>query len=241
MLYFVSWAMFSLVNYLTIPIQDKIFSQGEFLFLTTVFENVVIAVFAVLSGFLADIFGRKRLAIIGFIMVGMGYASLSLFQAQAAYFYFFADGVAWGIFYVIFLITIWGDIARYQHSEKFYFLGALPFVFSSFMRYLFEPYISSINSSLIFSYASIFLFLAVLPLVYAPETLPEVVIQNHDLNSYVKKAKAKAEREMGKSPLIEATDLQQDQESEQDPTLEPAVNDDSSEYEKAKQLAEKYY
>ena len=44
-----------------------------------------------------------------------------------------------------------------------------------------------------------FLFIAVLPLVYAPETLPEKVMKDRDLNSYVENAKKKAQKESGKS------------------------------------------
>ncbi len=50
----------------------------------------------------------------------------------------------------------------------------------------------------IFSFASVFLFLAVLPLIYAPETLPEKLMKDRDLKSYVEKAKKKAQKESGK-------------------------------------------
>jgi hypothetical protein len=41
---------------------------------------------------------------------------------------------------------------------------------------------------MIFSFASVFLFLAVLPLIYAPETLPEKTMKDRDLKSYIEKA-----------------------------------------------------
>ena len=52
------------------------------------------------------------------------------------------------------------------------------------------------NSQLgtIFSFASVFLFLAVLPLIYAPETLPEKIMKDRDLKSYIENAKKKAEK-----------------------------------------------
>jgi hypothetical protein len=40
-----------------------------------------------------------------------------------------------------------------------------------------------------FSLASFFLFVAVLPLMYAPETLPEKKIKDRELRDYLEKAK----------------------------------------------------
>ncbi|MCW4019184.1 MAG: MFS transporter [Candidatus Bathyarchaeota archaeon] len=234
LLYFASWCMFSLVNYLTVPIQNKLFnSEAEWLFLTSVFENVVIAVFAVIGGFLADIMGRKRLAVIGFVMIGIGYAALGLFGSQAVYFYFFADGVAWGMFYVIFLITIWGDISQNRRSDKIYFLGSVPFVMSSFMKTFFTPYLE-IEPTAIFSFASVFLFLAVLPLVYAPETLPDKVLKDRDLKNYVEKAQKKVQKEKEKAKKKE-------KQKSGDRKDERPLRENNGEYEEALRLAEEYY
>jgi MFS family permease len=189
-LYFIPWCMFSLVNNITIPVLSNLFSQGEeFVRFSAIFENFLVAVFAVVSGFLADIFGRKRLIIIGFAMLGIGYAVLGLApNITGWYFYTFVDGVAWGIFYTILLFVIWGDLARGRNSDKFYVIGALPYLFSNFFRLWLGPYVFEIPGTAIFSFASIFLFLAVLPLVYAPETLPEKQMRERELNIYIEKA-----------------------------------------------------
>ena len=44
------------------------------------------------------------------------------------------------------------------------------------------------NSSPLFAFGAIFLFFAVLPLMYAPETLPEKSLKDRDLKSYVERA-----------------------------------------------------
>jgi hypothetical protein len=49
-----------------------------------------------------------------------------------------------------------------------------------------------------FSLASFFLFLAILPLLHAPETLPEKTIQKRLLEKYVEDAKKTKERLEGK-------------------------------------------
>jgi hypothetical protein len=190
-LYFLPWCMFSLVNYMIIPVLSQIFHSGEqFVHSSAALEYVISAAFAFVGGFLADIFGRKRLAMIGFIMLGFGYAVLGLAQNIVGWcFYTIIDGIAWGIFYSIFFFTIWGDLAEGRSSEKYYAVGVMPYLFSNFMRLLLEPYVSLIPTTALFSFASVFLFAAVLPLVYAPETLPESVIRARQLKSYIEKAK----------------------------------------------------
>lgn len=236
-LYFIPWCMFTLINYMTIPIQQNIFqTEASYQFFTAM-ENIVIALSAVLSGFIADKFGRKRLTIIGFIMLGIGYAVMGLFSANASnviwgnIIYIISDGIAWGIFYVLFVFTLWGDLAYTKASDKLYFLGALPFVTSYFMQMLFSDSLQGIDKTLIFSFASFFLFLAVLPLFYAPETLSEKLLKDRDLQSYVMNAKKKADKETGKRSKKEEPPKEEE--------AEPAENDSS--YEEAKKLAEKYY
>jgi MFS family permease len=249
--YFIPWGMFTLINYMTIPIQSTIYpleptnvmlSQS---FLTEL-EYIISGLVAVLSGFVADRVGRKRLTMFGFIMLGIGYAVLGLVSANAgssanlatsgslllaSIVFTITDGIAWGIFYVVFLFTLWGDLAQSRNSDKFYFLGALPYMSSYFMQLLFAPYLTEISITTIFSFASVFLFLAVLPLVYAPETLPEKVMKDRDLKSYVEKAKKKAQK-----------DTENVTKKENNPEQEPAESaDNSKEYEEAKKLAEKYY
>jgi MFS family permease len=196
-LYFLPWSMFSLVNYMTGPIIDKIFySQANNNFLLNVLGPIIIALSALVCGFLSDKLGRKHLVIMGFIMIGLGYGSLGILPLDySRYIYVFSDGVAWGIFSVIFLLTIWGDLADVKMSDKFYFIGVLPYLFSNFGRLLFEPYLLAIDELAIFSFASVFLFIAVLPLVFAPETLPENIMKALGVNSYVGKAMEKAKKE----------------------------------------------
>ena len=196
-LYFIPWCMFSLVNYMTVPVASKLFFQGEeFIRFSMIIENILIAIFAVISGFLADIFGRKRLTIIGFAMLGIGYAVLGIapYSTEGLYFYIFVDGIAWGIFFTMFLFTLWGDLAQGLNSDKFYVIGALPYLFSNFMRLLFGSYLAEIPETAIFSFASVFLFLAVLPLIYAPETLPEKTMKDRELKKYIEKAQKEARK-----------------------------------------------
>ena len=254
-LYFVPWLMFTLINFMTIPIQRSIFSTPEnnFYGFFIILENVVIALFAVFSGFIADKWGRKRLTIVGFITLGIGYAAIGLFAADTlnpvnpvnsanlfwvGLFYYIADGIAWGIFYVLFIFTLWGDLAQNRNSDKLYFLGALPYVSSYFIQLLFTPILSEIPATTIFPFASFFLFIAVLPLVYAPETLPEKLMKDRDLKSYVEKAKQKAHKEVAKAHKKQKPDASPAEEESEE---KPHESGEGDEYDDAVKLAEKYY
>ncbi len=202
LLVFIPWLMFSIVNYTAIPMVNKIGSVlkdtwGPLVSLSPIIENATAGLFAVVFGFFADFIGRKRLVLAGFSLLGLGYAVLGMGTTPpniyAWWFYTITDGVAWGAFFTIFIMTIWGDLAYGQSSEKYYAIGSLPYLFSIFMRF-FPKFTSDLPSNLVFSFASFFLFIAVLPLIYAPETLPEKKIKERELKGYLEKAKRKAER-----------------------------------------------
>ena len=195
LLYLVPWIMFCLVNFLEAAVLKSLFG-ADFYNLTPVMEFGVGSIAALIGGVFADLVGRKRIVIFGYVMLGIGYAILGLFPDQmfSWYFYIAVDGIAWGIFALIFFITIWGELAAYRTKDKYYFLGVLPFLASTYIEILFEPYAKTISVSAYFSLASLFLFLAVLPLMYAPETLPEKKIKQMELKGYIEKAKRTKEK-----------------------------------------------
>ena len=194
--------MFLIINNLTFSLNSQIFEEEFFSYLSMA-ENILAGAFAVIFGFIADSVGRKRLAITGFILLGFGYGILAFIQTGSILswvFYTLADGIAWGAFYTIFLFTIWGDLAKEQGSEKFYAIGSLPYLVSNFMRFSIGNYLGAAATqiTLLFSFASFFLFLAILPLIYAPETLPEKHIKERELKGYLEKAQKIAQKEITK-------------------------------------------
>ena len=201
LLYFIPWLMFSLVNDLTFPVNLNFFPE-TFISFSTMLENLLAGIVAVIGGFFADSIGRKRLTLAGFALLGLGYAVLGLFPKNffGWWFYTTVDGVAWGIFSTIFLITVWGDLAQGQSSEKYYILGSLPYLLSNFTRVSLGSYVAATVSDMlaVFSFAAFFLFLAVLPVVYAPETLPEKTMKELELKKYVEKAQKEVEKSQKK-------------------------------------------
>ncbi len=241
-LYLLPWIMFSFVNYLAGPVQVKIVG-AETAALMTVVQTVVTSIFAVIGGFLLDSIGRKRVAISGFVMLGIDAAMLGLFPQNILSNYFSAivDGIAWGFLLVIFIVTIWGDLSQGVNSSKYYAIGVLPFFASKFLEVTVGTEISTsilniAGANGLFSFLAFFLFVAVLPLVYAPETLPEKVMKDKDLRSYVDKALKKVQQDSRKVVKIEPNNSKK---VEEEKDLQDRKNE--KEYEEAQALAEKYY
>lgn len=203
LLYTVPWLMFSLINDLTMELNNSYLNSGLFPAAFgqnyMLIENVLAGASAIICGVIADKNGRKRLALVAFVLLGISYASLGLFSGlyAAALFYVCVDGFAWGAFATLFLFTVWGDVAQESGAEKFYFLGVLPYLFSNFIRVSFgQPIADGIETqTVVFSFASFFLFLAILPLAYAPETLPEKIMKKAELDNYIEKALLKVQTE----------------------------------------------
>ena len=187
LLYLIPWIMFCLINSLTRPIIPTGVVR-----MSVIIGSIITGLAALLGGLFSDLVGRKRVVITGFIILGVGYALLGIFPEHSIsyYFYTLVASIAWGMFGAIFLMALWGDLAEDMVPEKYYAIGGLPYLLSGFLDILIAPYISElIPLSATFSFASFFLFLAVLPLMYAPETLPEKKIKERELKKYIEKAK----------------------------------------------------
>jgi len=171
-LYLVPWVMFCLVNFMEAPILENLF--GDFFIFVGFIEFALTGIFALIGGILADLVGRKRIIITGFVVLGIEYAVLSLLSEMPVSWYLYTafDGIAWGMFASVFFMTLWGDLAGKYEKEKYYLVGGLPYLLASFLSVLVKPYVEIIPLGTAFSLASFFLFLAVIPLMYAPETLP---------------------------------------------------------------------
>lgn len=233
LLYLFPWIMFSLINAIEAPMLERVFGEQQYVFFQLV-EFAFIGIFAFLGGFIADIAGRKRVVIAGFIMLGIEYATMSAFSGNPAAIYIFTtlDGITWGLLFSVFFTVVWGDLGENYEKEKFYTLGGIPFLLASFLTILIKPYATGIEITTAFTVASFFLFVAVIPLMYAPETLPEKAIKDRDFQSYIEKAKRIAEKEEVRN---ENKGLNKTEKEKKDEDKE------SPEDEEARKLAEKYY
>jgi hypothetical protein len=168
-------------------------------------------------------------------MLGIEYAVLSTFSGNSITLYLFLilDGTTWGLLFSAFFTAIWGDLAENQEKEKYYVLGGLPYLLSNFLYVLVKPFVGGIPITTAFSFASFFLFLAVIPLMYAPETLPEKSMKDRELKNYLEKAQKFAHKETEKKQHNGTKKSQEDPEEEKEENQEK--------YDEARKLAEKYY
>jgi MFS family permease len=236
LLYLFPWILFSIINFAEQPVLENVFGADFFAFVQ-IAEWALIGVFAIVGGVIADIAGRKRVVIIGFIMLGIEYAVMSAFSYSSVALYLFLalDGTTWGLLFSVFFMALWGDLGENYEKEKYYALGGLPYLLSGFLYILIKPYASGIPTVAAFSFASFFLFLAVIPLMYAPETLPERILKDRDLKSYLEKAQKLVQKETGKNKKQDIEKTKKENEEANEETQE------SPEDEEARKLAEKYY
>ncbi len=125
--------MFCIINFIEQPILRSLL--GDFYTFGGFINFALTGVFALIGGLFSDIVGRKRVIITGFVMVGIEYAVLSLFSGASFswYLYILLDGVAWGMFAAVFLMTLWGDLAGIRRKEKYYVVGGLTYIFAGFL------------------------------------------------------------------------------------------------------------
>jgi MFS family permease len=178
----------------------SLFLETTLLNSSYIIQPLIGSISAIISGVLADFMGRKRVVIYGFVLLGLSFAPLGIAPTIEAskYFYIIVDAIGGGILWTLFILTIWGDLASYGNSEVYYLVGTAPFFVTNIIRWAIpllltaEQLLSLAYAT--FSIASVFLFLAVVPLMYAPETLPERKLRERELKQYIEKAKKVKEK-----------------------------------------------
>jgi len=196
-IYFIAWFLFCFID----RFEKGIFTTKEGLLEPGFYSFMLMigaafgSLFAFIGGLLCDWIGRKRVIIYGFIASGLAYAIIGIYPMLISwYVYSVIDGIAAGILWVAFLLILWGDLSQSGNSEKYYAIGEIPFFLTSIIQLLSAGVVGEIQAASAFSLASVFLFLAVLPLLYAPETLPQKKIELRQLRKYAEKARKVKEK-----------------------------------------------
>ncbi len=149
---------------------------------------VCIAVFGFVAGFVADRFGRRQPIIISFVMLGVSLALLSfILSPLTMLIYYVTYGVAWGFLFTLYL-AVPGDLSYSGSREKFYALGTMaPLIV--YMGLNSAPDFLSIRfpASILSPVLSIIIFLSVIPVLRASETLPENITNERKLKKHIEK------------------------------------------------------
>lgn len=141
-------------------------------------------IFMLIVGILIDKYGRRWFLLFSYAFLGMLYAFISLFGETLMGLIILAS-IPWSILTILFMMVIWGDICSI--NERSYYV-AISFIIVVICRlfYLIE---FPLLIQQIFSFITIFLFLATFVILLLPETLPESIKQKKELEDYIKKVK----------------------------------------------------
>lgn len=154
----------------------------------TILRYMFIALFGIIWGIVADRIGRKQPIYIGLILLGVSFALLGFAMSPFSVFvYLSLSGVAWGSFFTMYLI-IPGDLSKQGSREWFYAIGTISPIIILFGLNLIPEDLTKIFSESSFSQIlSLILFLAIIPVNRAKETLEESKIRQRKLKNYTEK------------------------------------------------------
>ncbi|MCK4933868.1 hypothetical protein KAS06_04280, partial [Candidatus Bathyarchaeota archaeon] len=179
-LYFIAWLMFSFVDgFGSLSLRDQL---GDI----SLVQPIIAGLSALGAGIISDWTGRKRVLIFGFISLGLAYAIIGIFTPSPILTASFVivEGIAIGLLWVVFTIVLWGEVAT-SDIEKSYAIGEAPLFLTLIISTLTKSYIDNLSGTTsVFSLAAFFLFIAVIPLLYTRETLPQRKIEERQLKIY---------------------------------------------------------
>jgi len=193
-LYFIAWLMFCLIDRFETPIQRNFL--GDYYKIILILGPLLGGLSAFVGGLLSDRIGRKRIVLYGFVSLGIAYAIIGITSTPLISWYLSLSvlSISAGIVWVLFVLIVWGDLSQSGTREKYYAIGTIPFFLTNIIQLLSAEYVTLIPETSAFSLAAFFLFLAVLPLLYAPETLPEKKIELRQLRKYAETARKVKEK-----------------------------------------------
>ena len=184
--YLIPWIIFALTAGLAwnlIPTED----YSSVISLGTIFRYAFIAIFGLIWGVVADRVGRKQPIILGLILLGISFAGLGYdMNETTVLFYLIISGIAWASFLTTYL-AIPGDLSDYTLREKFYALVITPLIVLFGLSLLDPNFLENFPVNSFSQILSILLFLSIIPVLRAKETLKESKIRQRKMKEYTQK------------------------------------------------------
>ena len=190
LLYLFPWLMFSfagsLINLVFQGLPENIYGKAWTIGLELHF--LFWAVFGLLSGIMADRIGRKQPIVIGLVLLGTSFAILGIYTSpETVIIYQAFSGIAWGFLFTVY-ISVLGDLSFYGSKEKFYALGAImPLILTLSFSTLTGLFNVSVSGGVLSPILSIILFLSILPVLRASETLPKKKLEARKMKEHLDK------------------------------------------------------
>lgn len=191
LLLLISWMIFCMVNqFLIITVT---FTSGYETAIIIGVITMVLGSFAMpVVGILADLFGRSRLLIASFSLIGIaaGLLALSPYSAEFIMLYALLYGVAWGALTVLLVLVVWGDLAGDFDPVIFYAFGVAAYFASAFIARQVGFSLSAIlDLGQIYLASAAILFLMLPAIISIPESLPNEARDKIWLEWYAKQAR----------------------------------------------------
>ena len=187
--YLTPWIMFCIAAGLASNLVPQSDNYASAVTLGTALRYVFIALFGLIAGIIADRIGRKPPIIIALIMLGISFGLLGFAMSPLTVLIYLAStGIAWGLLFVVFL-AVPGDLSQKGSREKFYGIGyisplAILFALTAIPGIaIFSDFPASSFSQIL----SIILFVAIIPVLRAKETLPQKKIEERKMKTHLKK------------------------------------------------------
>ncbi len=187
--YLAPWVMFCVAAGLAYNLIPNTAEYESAYKLGVLLRYVFIAFFGLASGIIADRIGRKQPIIIALVALGISFALLGFSMSpNTVLIYLAVSGVAWGSLFVIFL-TVPGDLSVRGSREKFYGLGyILPLaILFSLSTIPYETIFSDFSVSSFALILSVILFIAIIPVLRANETLSSKQVDERRIKEHMKK------------------------------------------------------
>ena len=181
--YLLPWIIFNVVGSIAWWMIPSTSAYASFVAIGTAVRLACVAIFGLVAGVAADYFGRKQSIIIGLIVLGISFELLGLAPSPTTVLiYLIMSGIVWGSFLAVYL-AVPGDLAFSGSEEKFYALGAV-------VPLIIELGISSITTihlspSQLSPILGITLFLSIIPVLRARETLPEKKMEDRRFKEHL--------------------------------------------------------
>jgi len=187
-LYLIPWVLFNLVSGLSNFIYPGL-PESDYeiaLAIGNLLQFLSLVAVSLVSGYMSDRFGRKPPIIIGVVAFGVSFAIFGIAtNVLSLIIQLTVHGIAWG-FCMVAYFAIPGDLAANHSQEKFYAISTvLPFI--SYMATGTLPAILdvSIEANILSPILSVLLFLSVVPVLFARDTLPEKNIRERKIKEHI--------------------------------------------------------
>ncbi|MBT0160199.1 MFS transporter [Candidatus Bathyarchaeota archaeon A05DMB-2] len=173
LLYTIPWVLFSLNNAtlaknISLNISQQV-PSSLYLFLT-VLQTIGVIFGALSGGVIADFFGRRSSLAFSLTLYGISSALAGIANInEILYLVYIANGLSWGILFIMYTFIVWGDLASKENCAKMYSIGLIIFYLATSVGLLMQMSQISLTVSALVS--CLLIFLSNIPIVLAPELL----------------------------------------------------------------------